>query len=61
MGLMREAGRGQMRRGGLSWPPDWNVGAGAAKRGKTVALAAVGDATQGSALMSGIAEQDDTQ
>lgn len=50
-----------MRRGGLSWPPDWKVGAGAAKRGKTVELVAVADATEGSALINGVAEQDATQ
>jgi hypothetical protein len=50
-----------MLRGGLSGPPDWNVGAGAANRGKTVEQAAVGEATRGSALMSGAAEQDETQ
>ena len=61
LGLSTEAGRGQMLRGGLSWPPDWNVGAGAAKRGKTVELAADGVATEGTAHMSGVAAQDDTQ
>lgn len=61
LGLSIEARRGQMLRGGLSWPPDWNVGAGAAKRGKTVELAADGAATEGNALMSGVVAQDETQ
>ena len=50
-----------MLRGGRSWPPDWNVGAGAAKCGNTAAPAAAGEAIVGSALMSGVAEQEAKQ
>lgn len=54
-------GGGQMLRGGRSGPSDWNVGAGAATWGKTIAPATVGEASVGSALMSGVAEQEDRQ
>ena len=33
-GLSAEAGRGQLVRGGRSWPPDWKAGMGAVIAGK---------------------------
>ncbi len=52
---------GQMLRGGRSWPSDRKVGAGAAKLGKTVVPAPGAEANVGSAVMSGVAEHEDTQ
>ena len=52
---------GQMLRGGRSWLSDRKVRAGAAKRGKAVVPALGTEANVGSAVMSGVAEHEDTQ
>lgn len=48
---------GQMLRGGRSGPPDWNVGAGASRSANCVAPAVAGSGSWGTALGSGVAEQ----
>ena len=52
-----EASRGQMLRGGRSWPSDRKVGAGDAKWGNLTAGGSSGWGSIGNALIKGVIEQ----
>ena len=58
IGPLAEASRGQMVRGGRSWPPDWKVGAGATMSGNPAALSSTGAPSPAEALGTGGTEHD---
>lgn len=53
-----EASKGQMVRGGRSWPSDWNVGAGAKRWGKPAVLSSTGVPSPAAALGTGGVEHE---
>lgn len=60
-GLVDEASRGQMLRGGRSWPPERKVAAGARRSGKDMSARSRGPARSGPLPTKGVAEQNAEQ